>query len=125
MIEEKLIEKGISKEELDSFSKRPLHNAKQSFLLTIINSKDIVSLKYKLGEKDSYGGTRDFYMELFNCLKEIGTKDFNYKPGFAAQAMALEMYRTLSIPKKYGQHDFVSLNILYQDTIKRLENKNV
>ena len=121
MIEKKLLEKGISKEQLIAFAKMPKHNGKEDRFAWIAQTENWNSF-----------GEDNFLFKLTEVLSEIGLKmdefspeknseQFNYlgeskyKLG-VAQKIANRMYGTLR-NSKYKQYDeTLGLDRIFEDT---------
>ena len=109
-IEQRLLDKGVSPEELTNFEDMPLHNAKQDVFRRIAMSTDIQDLKTKSHDK--------FLFHLAEVLKMEGVDKYDIKDKKAAQLMATRMLDTLN-NGDYGQYEKLSLGRLYKDTLSR------
>lgn len=107
MIEEKLLEKGISKKDLEEFARLPKHNEKEDVFRLISQIKNVEDL--------NKGG---FYRILAEVLKNEGEQRWNFRSNAAAQLVACRMLGMLNDPKKYKQHEYLTLERLYQDTVR-------
>lgn len=113
-IEDKLIEKGIHCNKLSEFAMSRDRNYKKDIFKKLVSVQSFEDLK--MYEE------ANFLYALGQVLQEKGLER-NYKESIAFQKMASEMLKTLNY-KKYKPHEFVGLNIIYRDTIKRLEKKD-
>ncbi len=108
MIEEKLVEMGISKEELEDFARLPKHNEKKDVFRIIVNIKRVEDLTQG-----------SFYRILAEVLQEEGVQRWNFRKEAASQSVACEMLEMLNDPKRYKQHEYLTLERLYRDTIEQ------
>ena len=114
MMEAKLIAKGVSeglsKENLEFFARLDNFNGKQNVFRNIVGALDIKELKDL--------NWQDFYIPLAEILEEEGKNRWGYTQA-AAQKVALKILETLD-KNEYPKNQLLTLDQLYEDTIKRL-----
>ena len=122
-IEDRLIARGVSKEDIDGFAKLPKHNEKKDIFRVIAGKEKLAdfpkglieNLMYVLAEK----GIEDF--PSLNSEKRksqrnyLGEKRYNL---FVSQYVAGEILGILDDPKMRQYDNSLTLNKLYQEAIK-------
>ena len=131
MIEEKLLEKGVSNEELEKFARLPLHNPKKDVFRIICDQTNWEDIKrHEKFIKSLAEVLADIVEEMhpeFQLSKNNGQRRYLGEERYRlliAQKMAVEMLGTLIKNREYGQHDFsVTLDRIYEDTFKQEASK--
>lgn len=126
MIEERLMEKGVSREEIKDFENSPRHNAKEDVFRIICNQADwetferhgkfIKSLAEVLTEIAEENHPEFQLDKSDGRRKYLGEKKYKL---LLTQTMASKMFETLRVPGKYGGYDPHTLTQLYQDTFSQ------
>lgn len=123
-IEDRLIARGVSNEDIDEFAKLPKHNAKKDIFRVIVGKETLAdfpkglieNLMYVLAEKriedfpdlnpEKRKGQRDY----------LGEKRYNL---FVAQYVAGEILGILDDPKMQQYDNSLTLNKLYRETLEK------
>ncbi|MFH1585426.1 MAG: hypothetical protein ABIB79_01525 [archaeon] len=115
MIEQRMIEKGITKQELEHFANLDNHNGKKDVFRKILG-------RGNMDELNRYSDSK-FLTVLNEVLQDEANKIKQRKHHiiYDEKLVASRMFRTLLL-NQYPSFQELTLDQLYQDTIKRYPN---